>query len=208
MTQSEAGHCIPAGHGYAVRLDADATMRVRQSKGQQVVDMIAFHANDLTEYLSPNHTIVSIGRLWPLVGQRFYSNRRSSLLEVVEDSVGKHDLLVAACDPWRYLNDFGVAHHRSCSDNFLEVLSAFGLQRHQLPQPVNLFQNMAYAEDGSVTFHPSLARADDHMVFKALVPLLVALSACPMDLNPISGGYPSHVFVEVVPPPMTSQDNR
>jgi uncharacterized protein YcgI (DUF1989 family) len=199
MTRSDTGQRIPAGHGCALRLDVGESLTIRQSTGQQVVDLIAFGAHDLTEFLSPNHTIVSIGRLWPLVGQRFYSNRRAPLLELVEDTVGKHDLLVAACDPWRYLYDFGVTEHRSCSDNFLEVLQASGIQRHQLPQPVNLFQNMAYAEDGRLTFHPSLARAGEHVVLKALVPLLVALSACPMDLNPISGGRPSDVFVHVSP---------
>ena len=199
MSRSDIAHRIPAGHGYALRLSAGASLTIRQSTGQQVVDMIAFQGNDLSEFLSPNHTIVSIGRLWPLVGQRFYSNRRSPMLEMAEDTVGRHDLLVAACDPWRYLYDFGITEHRSCSDNFLEALRASGIQRHQLPQPVNLFQNMAYAEDGRLTFHPSLARAGDRVVLRALVPLLVALSACPMDLNPISGGRPSDVFVHVSP---------
>src|SRR5262245_14500945 len=136
MTSSEESHRVPAGHGYSLSLQPGTLVGVRQSTGRQVVDMIAFNAHDFTEFLSPNHTIVCLSRLWPRVGQRLYSDRRSAVLELVEDSVGKHDLVVAACDPWRYLNDFGVANHRSCSDNFLEALATSKLQRHELPQPV------------------------------------------------------------------------
>lgn len=197
MTRGDQGHRILAGYGYALQVPPGGLLEVRQSTGHQVVDMIAFRSDDHTEFLGSNHTIVSTGRLWPLVGQAFYSNRRAPMLELVADTVGKHDLLIAACDPQRYRNDFGVADHRSCSDNFLEVLDGSGFKRHELPQPVNLFQNMAYSEDGQATFLPSRARAGDHVVLRALMPLLVALSACPMDLNPISGGQISDVFVDV-----------
>ena len=57
-----------------------------------------------------------------------------------------------ACDPWRYRYDFGVVDHRSCSDNFIEVFQPHGIERHRLPHPVNLFQNMLYHEDGRVEF--------------------------------------------------------
>ena len=193
---------VPAGHGYALTLLGGALLTVRQSTGQQVVDLIAFREDDATEYLSPGQTVASLGRLWPAVGQRFLSNRRTPLLEMVEDTVGRHDLVIAACDPWRYRYDFGVADHRSCSDNFLEVLAPYGLERHRLPPPVNLFQNMRYHEDGRVEFRTSLAGAGDYVVPRALVPLLVGVSACPMDLNPISGGRPSDVtlWIKLDPP--------
>jgi uncharacterized protein YcgI (DUF1989 family) len=59
---------------------------------------------------------------------------------------------------------------------------------------------MLYGEDGGVTFETSLAGAGDFVALKTLVPLIVALSACPMDLNPISGGRPSDVLVHVTSP--------
>jgi uncharacterized protein YcgI (DUF1989 family) len=188
---------LPAGYGLLVVLPAEALLTVRQTAGHQVVDLIAFRSEDLSERLSTSHTIASLARRWPGVGQRYLSNRRTPLLEVVEDTVGAHDLVIAACDPWRYRYDFGVESHRSCSDNFLEAFGAYQLQRHELPNPVNLFQRMSYREDGSVQFELSPAQAGDYVRLRALVPLLVGLSACPMDLNPISGGRPSDIMVEV-----------
>ena len=199
---------VPAGHGHALILLQGARLTVRQTTGRQVVDLVAFREDDASEFVSPNHTIASSGRLWPAVGGHFLSNRRTPLLTLVADTVGRHDLIIAACDPWRYQYDFGVSDHRSCSDNFLEVLAPWSLLRHQLPQPVNLFQNMRYHEDGRVEFATSLAGPGDYVTLEARRPVLVAVSACPMDLNPISGGHPSDITLvvnqaggETTPPP-------
>jgi hypothetical protein len=108
------------------------------------------------------------------------------MVEITRDDTGRHDMLIAACDPWRYELDFGVTGHRSCSDNFLEALAPWTRARHQIPHPVNFFQNMSYPE-GRVEFGESLAKPGDVVELRALVDLIAAVSACPMDLNPISG---------------------
>ena len=74
-----------------------------------------------------------------------------------------------------------------CSDNFLQALRSYGIQRHQLPQPVNFFQHMEYGPGGEVNFRESLAKPGDAVELTALMDAIVAVSACPMDLNPISG---------------------
>jgi uncharacterized protein YcgI (DUF1989 family) len=105
-------------------------------------------------------------------------------------------MIIAGCDPWLYEYDFGVAGHRNCSDNFLEALAPWGIRRHQLPQPVNLFQNMQYPE-GRVEFRESLAKPGDAVELRALMDVVAAVSACPMDLNPISGGRITDLALEV-----------
>ncbi len=187
---------IPAGTARAVTLSAGQTLRIINVEGRQVADFIAFNAGDLTEWVSTIHTLVSIGRLFPTAGDTFRSNRRRPLVEFVRDDTGRHDMLIAACDPWRYEYDFGVTGHRSCSDNFLEALAGWGLARHQLPHPVNFFQNMRYP-DGRVEFGESLARPGDVVELRALVDLVAAVSACPMDLNPISGYRSRDLAIEV-----------
>lgn len=82
------------------------------------------------------------------------------------------------------------------SDNFLEALAAWGVQRHQLPQPVNRFQNMAYP-GGRVEFRESLAKPGDTVELRALMDVVAAVSACPMDLNPISGYRVTDIAIEV-----------
>ncbi len=187
---------VPAGSGRATLVSAGQTLRVINLEGRQVADLIAFNARDLKETLSTAHTSISFGRLFPTTKDQLRSNRRRPMLEFVRDDAGRHDMIIAACDLWRYEFDFGVTGHRNCSDNFLEALAAWGIQRHQLPQPVNLFQNMAYPE-GRVEFRESLAKPGDIVELRALMDVVAAVSACPMDLNPISGYRVTDIAIEV-----------
>lgn len=188
---------VSAGTARATVLRAGQTLRIANVQGKQVADFLAFNAGDLTEALSTMHTIVSIGRLFPTIGDQLRTNRRRPMLEVTRDDTGRHDMIIAACDPWRYEYDFGVTGHRNCSDNFIEALRQWGIQRHQLPQPVNLFQNMSYP-DGQVKFGESLAKPGDAVELRALMDVVAAVSACPMDLNPISGFRIADITLEVL----------
>jgi uncharacterized protein YcgI (DUF1989 family) len=188
---------IPAGTARAVTLRAGQSLRIVNVEGGQVADFIAFNAGDMTEALSTVHTLVSIGTLFPTKGHALRTNRRRKMVEITRDDTGRHDMLIAACDPWRYEYDFGVTGHRSCADNYLEVLREWRIERHQLPHPINFFQNMRYPE-GRVEFDRSLAKPGDVVELKALMDLVAAVSACPMDLNPISNFQIRPVAIEVV----------
>jgi hypothetical protein len=177
---------VAAGTARAATLGRGQRLVIRNVEGGQAADFVAFAADDLTETFSTTHTLVAIGRLVPTVGDQLHSNRRRPLLTITRDDTGRHDLLIPACDPWRYEYDFGVRGHRSCSDNFLEALAPWRIERHRLPHPLNFFQNMRYP-DGRVEFDTSVAKPGDVVELTALVDLIVAVSACPMDLNPISG---------------------
>jgi uncharacterized protein len=161
---------IPKGTAHAVTLQAGQRLRIIDVEGTQVADFIAFNADDLTESLSTVHTLVSIGRLFPTTGDKLRTNRRRPMAEITRDDTGRHDMLIAMCDPWRYEYDFGVKDHRSCSDNYLE---------------------------GTVQFGQSLAKPGDVVELLALLPLIAAVSACPMDLNPISGFATRDVAIEI-----------
>ena len=189
---------VPAGQARSVAVGRSQFLCLTNVKGRQVADFVAFNADDLSEFLSTNHTIVSIGSLFPSVGHQLRTNRRVPMFEIVHDDVGKHDLIIAACDPWRYELDFGVTGHRNCSDNFLEALRPYGIDRSRLPQPINWFQNMRYRPDGKVEFRESLARPGDRVVVRAFMNVVAAVSACPMDLNPISGYRVNDIQVAVL----------
>src|SRR5436309_14581347 len=67
---------IPARKGKAARLRKDQTVKVINTKGQQVVDTWAFNAEDLREFMSMEHSRVSIGGIIPKIGSVFVTNRR------------------------------------------------------------------------------------------------------------------------------------
>src|SRR5580700_8865595 len=94
---------IPARKGKAALMRQGQTLKVINTKGQQVVDTWAFNATDLREFMSMEHSRVSIGGIIPKIGSVFVTNKRRPILTVVEDtSGGIHDTLIAACDRYRY----------------------------------------------------------------------------------------------------------
>src|SRR5207244_11977414 len=176
----------PAGTARAVNVRAVHRQRTDNVAANQVPELVPLHARAVNHAPSTLHPLVSLGRLFPTKDDRLRTNRRAPMLEITRDDTGRHDMLIAACDPWRYEYDFGVTGHRSCSDNFVEALRPWKLERHRLPQPVNFFQNMSYP-DGRVEFGESLARPGDTGQLLALMRVIAAVSASHKYFKPISG---------------------
>ena len=179
---------VPGGEGRAFEAKAGQSVAVVNLEGKQVADFWAFNAKNFDEPLGTNHTVVHIGRLFPQVGDELLTDMRNPILEVTRDDCGRHDMMIAACDIRRYEIYYNVSGHRNCTDNALEALASRAVKRRQLAQPINLFQHMGYGDDGSLEFRESLAHPGDRIVFRALMDVVGCVSACPMDLNPISGG--------------------
>ncbi|MDZ7678903.1 MAG: urea carboxylase-associated family protein [Acidimicrobiales bacterium] len=118
---------VPARKGRGVLVRRGETLAVRDVHGAQVGDLFAFVAEDPTEHLSASHTRSALRRLFPAIGEAFFTNRRRPILTLVSDtSPGIHDLLIAACDPERY-RQLGVeGHHDSCEENLRECAVALG----------------------------------------------------------------------------------
>lgn len=191
---------IPAGSGRAVRLRRGTTFRLVDLEGGQVGDLFAFSAADADEHLSASHTRTSTGRLFPRVGEQFVTNQRSPILGLVADtSPGVHDMLIAACDPARYLM-FGVTEHASCADNLRTALAHLDLATAHVPQPVNVFMNVPACADGELSWLPAPSRPGDAVTFEAAMDCVVVVSACPMDLNPINGERPTALALELIIP--------
>jgi uncharacterized protein len=188
MSSDPREFVIPAGHGRMWKMPRGAHVTIAQTEGQQVGDFVAFNAADMTEFLSVSHTRRCINSLRIGKGHSLYTNHREPIVEIVEDTVGVHDILAAACDPYRYRRDFGVENHRSCRMNFVEALAPFDIPDWRVPDPVNLFQNSPVLPDGSYTSAASTARAGDYVTLRAHMDLIAACSSCPQDLLPTNGG--------------------
>jgi uncharacterized protein YcgI (DUF1989 family) len=186
------------GQGRAFPLSKNQQLTVVNTEGTQVVDMWAILPASHDEYMSMAHTHVHTSRLVPRVGDALWSNHRRELFRVVEDtSPGVHDTLLAACDVDRYRLLGYRGYHRNCCDNFRQALATLGIPRASVPDPFNLFQNTPWQADGELGAEPGAARPGERITFEALDDLVVVLSACPMDLNPINGDRVRDVEVRV-----------
>ena len=189
---------VPAREGRAFRVAAGQQFTVVDLEGQQVADLFCFDADDPREYLSAGHTRVALGRLFPLVGQQFETNRRRAILTfVADDSPGVHDMLCAACAPERYALLGAEGRHASCEENLRAAMAELGVPEIEVPQPVNLFESNPIASDGTLGIEPAPSRAGDSVTLRAELDCIVCVTACPQDLTPLCGWNPTAVAVEI-----------
>ncbi|HEY9438131.1 MAG TPA: urea carboxylase-associated family protein [Streptomyces sp.] len=189
---------VPAREGRAVRVTAGRGVRVIDVEGGQVGDLFAFAAEDVREHLSASHTRSVTSRLFPEIGGQFVTNRRRPILTLVEDtSPGRHDLLIAACDPARYAA-LGAPGHASCAVNLDQALAGLGLSIEVTPQPVNVFMHVPVTDSGRLDWLPAETRAGDAITFEAAMDCVVALSACPQDLVDINRNGPTALAIELL----------
>jgi uncharacterized protein len=192
---------IPARKGKAARLQTGQTVKIVNTTGQQVVDTWAFNAADLREFMSMEHSRVAIARIIPLVGDALVTNKRRSILTLVEDtSGGIHDTLFAACDRWRYQLLGHRGYHDNCTDNLAAGLAELGLASAETPAPLNLFMNIPVVDGNRVEVRPPVSTPGSYVSLRAEMDCVVAFSACPQDMLPVNGiaMRPTHAHFEIM----------
>jgi uncharacterized protein len=190
---------VPAREGRGVRAAAGTRFRVIDLEGKQAVDLFTFCAENVTEYASAEHTRVHVNRLFPRPGEHFVTNRRRPILYFKrDDSPGVHDMLVAACDPTRYAGLGVEGWHASCQENLQRVMTEFGVDRVEIPQPINLFTNIPVVADGMLSWIPALTKPGDSVTFRAELDCYIVVSACPQDIMAINDHKPTSIELELL----------
>ena len=96
-------------------------------------------------------------------------------------------MLMAACDRERY-GLLGVkGHHDNCRDNLHAALKELGVTIPATPSPLNVFMNIPWTADGTLSWGEPVSPPGSYARFQAEMDLIVAFSACPQDILPING---------------------
>lgn len=166
--------------GTAFRLEAGELLTVIDPKGEQVSDLVAFAAQDMREVLSNGRTFDYEETIRLTKGNRIWSNRSRPMLEIVADSVGQHDFLLTPCSEATFRHFYPTKPvHRGCMGNLVEALAPYGVEEHQIPTAFNLFMNVPVdGESGKVRVLPPVSKAGDSITLRALIDLVVGLTAC------------------------------
>jgi hypothetical protein len=172
---------VKAAHANRIDVAAGQLLEILNLEGTQICDFFAFSKVNVREHLSPGHCRSKLFRTMLSVGDQLVSVLRRPMFEIVEDTCGQNDFIAAACDPMRYLLDFGKAPHRSCRINLFEIMAPEGIPYEYLPDPVNFFQNSPTLADGRVKRGPSPAKPGDKIVLRALMDVIAVASSCPQD---------------------------
>ncbi|MGE3500040.1 MAG: DUF1989 domain-containing protein [Candidatus Binatia bacterium] len=190
---------IPAREGRGARLSAGQRFRCIDVEGQQCGDLFAFCTDGVREYQSAEHTRVWNNNLFPRVGQQFVTNKRRPILTfIADDTPGKHDMLIAACDPTRYELLGCAGWHPSCQENLEKVMAGFGYADIEIPQPINIFTNLPVGPDGTLSWEPALTKAGDSITLRAELDCYIVLTACSQDILPINAKNLTSLALEIL----------
>ena len=192
---------LAARTGTAMRLAQHESLKIVNIHGTQVVDCWAFNAEDFDEWMSMPHTRNACRKLTPAVGESFVTTFRRPILTLDEDtSPGVHDTLFPCCDAARY-KELGYEGHANCADNMADGFKKLGIAPPPPPAPLNIFMNVPIGPTGRLEIVPPVCEAGDHVVLRAEMDCIIALSACPHDIFPVNGAdaTPCDVEYTVIP---------
>lgn len=189
---------IRAGRGDVFDLKTDQFLQISDMLGKQVAIMTAFNADDHTEVLSTAHTRAINHSLLLLKGHGLYSNKRNKMMTVIDDSVGRHDILFPLDDSRAYLDDYAVDDHRNSLDALADALKKHEIERDQIPiDVVNWFMHVALKPRGELEVREPLSERNSNVILKAHMPLLVAIVPSPNDQSPMNAFSPTDILVRV-----------
>ncbi|OWJ89810.1 aminomethyltransferase [Pseudomonas sp. A46] len=177
-------------------------IQVLDVAGRQCSDFVAFDRRGLDAGreidLDPTVTRTLNGNAYPGPGlySRFYDRDLQPMLEVVRDTVGRHDTFALACTA-RYYESQGFFGHANCSDNLSRSLAAHGVQGRAGWPAINFFFNTGVDAHQQLTLDEPWSRPGDYVLLRAMTDLVCASSACPDDIDPANGWQPTDIHIRV-----------
>ncbi|MBL8576413.1 MAG: aminomethyltransferase family protein [Mesorhizobium sp.] len=160
--------------------------------GRQCTDFQCFSARKLDKGrdlpLDVTTTRTLMGSSYPMPGlfSKYYDQDMEPLVEVVQDTCGRHDAFALACAA-KYYDDIGYPGHPNCSTNFNSVLAEHGVTPRAGWMAANFFFNTAIDAHGLVVSDEPWSRPGDYVLMRALIDLVCVSSACPDDTTPANG---------------------
>jgi urea carboxylase-associated protein 1 len=190
---------VPSGVPWMNIVPRGGLLRIVDLEGNQAVDTLFYNAAEPQEHYSAQDTVRAQGNIYLTTGSLLRSNRGRAMLEIVDDTCGRHDTLGGACsaesNTVRYALEKRYMH--SCRDSFLLALarSDAGLGKRDLPSNINFFMNVPVTPAGGLSFADGLSAPGRYVELLALMDVRVLISNCPQLNNPCNGWDPTPVRV-------------
>ena len=193
---------VPAGSYWMHVVKAGQTFRIVDVLGNQAADTLFYAAADPAEHYSVTDTIREQGNVYLSIGTKLISQHGKVMLEIVADTVGRHDTLGGACatesNTVRYALDKKTMH--ACRDSYLLALaenSHFGLSKRDIAHNINFFMNVPITPEGGLTFADGVSGPGRYVEMRAEMDVIVLISNCPQLNNPCNAYNPTPIEVMV-----------
>lgn len=172
-------HIIMPQSGAAFEMKKGDLLTVIDPLGQQVSDMVLFNGHDKKEHISAGKSMDFEETILLTIGNFLWSNRSLKMMEIIEDTNGRNDFLLAPCSPQTFKIMYNnPSYHPSCLDNLYKNLKDYGIDMDDIPTAFNIFMNVQFDTQGKIKVLPPTSKSGDFIQFKAEMDLIVGLTAC------------------------------
>ena len=188
----------------AYQVTAGEYIQVIDVEGRQCSDFQCFDLAKLNQgierCLDATTTRALMGAAYPQPGlySKFYDVDFEPIIEVVQDTCGRHDSFGLACTD-KYYDDAGYPGHVNCSDNFNLALSPYPIAPRKGWMAMNLFFNTFFDDAYQFAFDDPWSRPGDYVLMRALKDMVCVSSACPCDIDSANGWDPTDIHIRLYP---------
>lgn len=191
---------IQPGNATAYEVKAGEFVQILDVKGRECSDFQAFSRRALDKGLEreidPTTTRSLMGTLYPTPGifAKYWTVDQEPLVEIVQDTCGRHDTFGLACTA-RYYEDLGYPGHLNCSDNMNADLAKFDIRPRGGWPAINFFFNTMLDDTNAIGMDDPWSRPGDYVLLRALSDLVCVSTGCPCDVDPANGWNPTDIQV-------------
>ncbi|NNE79923.1 MAG: DUF1989 domain-containing protein [Silicimonas sp.] len=191
---------IQPGHATTYEVKKGEYIQILDVKGRECSDFQAFSRRALDKGLEreidPTTTRSLMGSLYPTPGifSKYWTVDQEPLVEIVQDTCGRHDTFGLACTA-RYYEDLGYPGHINCSDNMNIELAKYDVRPRGGWPAINFFFNTMLDDTNTLGMDEPWSRPGDFVLLRALSDLVCVSSACPCDVDPANGWNPTDIQV-------------
>jgi aminomethyltransferase len=193
---------VDPGQAIAYTVKKGDWIQILDVQGRECSDFQAFSRRDIDRgrpmEIDPTATRSMIGGLYPRpgLGAKFFTQGLQPLVEVVQDTCGRHDTYGLACTA-RYYEAMGYPGHVNCSENLNLQAAPWGVPPREGWPAVNFFYNTALDEALQIGSDEPWSRPGDYVLLRALTDLVCFSTACPADIDATNGFDPTEIQIRV-----------
>ena len=177
-----ASRQLASGEGAAFEVNAGQLVQIIDLNGGQVASMVAFAGRGRNEALSTSATLTLNASLTLKAGSQLYSDACEAMFEVVEDPVGRHDLLTMPTP-----GDAKTTAAKELVTTWEALRDAAedaGLFRPGLPAPVNFFKHVVVKQRGEIEVRDPFSERNDAILLRALKDSLIVVANARKEKKP------------------------
>lgn len=166
---------VDVGTAVSFEVLTDQLIQIVDLVGKQVAGFIAYGGEDKIERLSTATTMTANASIVLKTGDKLYGSGRTAFFELVDDTVGRHDLITGPLPPPEQTGSSASVQPTS-RDSISAAADDAGLTSADVSDPINWFKHVIIKQRGELEVKESFSERGDTVVLRALTDGTVIVS--------------------------------